>query len=195
MKQMKNSEFQKRVKDLRTKKGFSQEELSDKTGLSLRTIQRIENGESVPRGDTLKRMSVALQVSPDEIIDWKVIEDNNVLTVLNLSQLSFIAFPLLGIILPLIIWIMKKDKVKNVDSFGKSILNFQISWTLLLFLYYLLFMVFMIFRINIISFSWLSNLLIIGGLYCFNLILILINAIKLIRKQKVINLPSIRLLS
>jgi transcriptional regulator with XRE-family HTH domain len=50
--------YKKKVKDLRTKQGLSQEELAEKTGLSLRTIQRIENGESIPRGDTLKRLSV-----------------------------------------------------------------------------------------------------------------------------------------
>jgi transcriptional regulator with XRE-family HTH domain len=43
---MENLELQKRVKDLRIKQGLSQEELADKTGLSLRTIQRIENRES-----------------------------------------------------------------------------------------------------------------------------------------------------
>jgi transcriptional regulator with XRE-family HTH domain len=41
-----------RIKELRTRRGFSQEELSERTGLSLRTIQRIENGETEPRGDT-----------------------------------------------------------------------------------------------------------------------------------------------
>tara|TARA_R100001369_G_scaffold2153_2_gene7244 strand:+ start:8661 stop:9002 length:342 start_codon:yes stop_codon:yes gene_type:complete len=51
----------------------------------------------------------------------------------NLSQLGFIAFPLLGILIPFIIWTSKKDKIKDVDQVGKSILNFQISWTLLLF--------------------------------------------------------------
>jgi transcriptional regulator with XRE-family HTH domain len=54
---MENLELQKRVKELRIKKGLSQEELADNTALSLRTIQRIENKETVPRGDTLKKTS------------------------------------------------------------------------------------------------------------------------------------------
>lgn len=41
---------------------------SEKSGLSLRTIQRIENGESERTGDTLKRLSNALDVNPDELI-------------------------------------------------------------------------------------------------------------------------------
>jgi transcriptional regulator with XRE-family HTH domain len=47
---MKNKELAQRIKELRNRRCFSQEELSEKTGLSLRTIQRIENGETEPRG-------------------------------------------------------------------------------------------------------------------------------------------------
>jgi len=58
---------------------------------------------------------------------------------LNLAQLSFIAFPLplLGIIVPLVVWVLKKDKVKNVNDNGKAILDFQITWALFLFSYYI----------------------------------------------------------
>ncbi len=37
-----------RIKELRSRKGFSQEKLADETGLNIRTIQRIENGETEP---------------------------------------------------------------------------------------------------------------------------------------------------
>ncbi len=47
---MERSDLAKRVKELRTKKGLSQEQLAEASGLSLRTIQRIENGETLPRG-------------------------------------------------------------------------------------------------------------------------------------------------
>lgn len=39
----------KLIKELRIKKGMTQEELADKTEVSARTIQRIENGEVDPR--------------------------------------------------------------------------------------------------------------------------------------------------
>lgn len=190
---MKDEVLANKIKELRNRNGFSQEELAEKTGLSLRTIQRIENGETEPRGDSLKRIAGTFGVSPDEITDWQIMEDKNVLTMLNLSQLSFIAFPLLGIIVPLTIWIIKKDKVKNVDSIGKAILNFQISWTLLLFLYYLVFIINM--YIRYIPFSMISNLLIIGGLYAYNLILILKNTLQYIRKENVNYIPAIKILN
>ncbi|MBC9794894.1 helix-turn-helix domain-containing protein [Sinomicrobium weinanense] len=192
---MEDSGLQKRVKDLRIKKGLSQEELADKTGLSLRTIQRIEHGESVPRGDTLKRLSIALQATPDDLIDWQVQEDKNVVKILSLSQLGFLAFPLLGIIIPLAIWILKKDKTKYVDSVGKSILNFQITWTIVLFALYVFFIANMIFHLQIIPLSMLSVLLIIGGLYLYNLIMIIRNTILVNKIKSVKYIPAIRFLS
>jgi transcriptional regulator with XRE-family HTH domain len=59
------------VKELRKRKGLSQEDLAKHSGLSLRTIQRVENGETEPTGETLKRISAALEVKPIELIDWK----------------------------------------------------------------------------------------------------------------------------
>ena len=52
----------KLIKELRIKKGMTQEELADKTELSARTIQRIENGEVDPRAYTLQMIAQALEV-------------------------------------------------------------------------------------------------------------------------------------
>lgn len=49
-----------RIKDLRKKKGFTQVELSQQTGLSLRTIQRIENNENKPSVYSLRKIGEAL---------------------------------------------------------------------------------------------------------------------------------------
>jgi|TARA_B110000305_G_C19461481_1_gene654747 transcriptional regulator with XRE-family HTH domain len=65
---MKNNGSSSKVKELRKRKEFSQEELAEKSGLSVRTIQRIENGESDPTEESIKRISVALEVNPDELI-------------------------------------------------------------------------------------------------------------------------------
>ena len=47
------------IKELRIKKGLTQEELADKTELSARTIQRIENGEVDPRAYSLQMIAKA----------------------------------------------------------------------------------------------------------------------------------------
>jgi transcriptional regulator with XRE-family HTH domain len=91
---MKNNGLSSKVKELRKRKGFLQEELAEKSGLSVQTIQRIENGESDPTEESIKRISVALEVTPDELIDWKVQKDNSFLVIMSLSALSFFTLSL-----------------------------------------------------------------------------------------------------
>lgn len=69
---MKNENLAQGVKELRKRKGLSQEELSENSGLSLRTIQRVENGETEPTGETLKRISNTLDITPRALIDWEI---------------------------------------------------------------------------------------------------------------------------
>lgn len=188
---MKNNELAQRLKTLRNRKGFSQEELSEKAGLSLRTIQRIENGETEPRGDSLKRLALAFDVPLDEIVDWTIQEDNGFVSSLNLSALSFIIFPLLGILVPLIIWISKKDKIKKVNEVAKDLLNFQITWTMIFFVGFIGVSLNFFSSMDIqgdvspsiISAHMTSRLKItlsfIGAMYLFNVVMIVINAIRI----------------
>ncbi len=124
----------KKLKNLRNKQGISQEYLAEESGLNIRTIQRIEKGETTPNGDTCRKLSDALKVSPNELMDWTVIEDNDFLKKLNLSALTFVFFPLLGILVPALMWVSKKDKVKDIDKVAKKIINFEITWAILFFL-------------------------------------------------------------
>ncbi|MFN5479863.1 MAG: helix-turn-helix domain-containing protein [Chitinophagaceae bacterium] len=48
------------IKELRTKKGLTQQQLADETGITLRTIQRIENGEVNPSLHSLNNLSRVL---------------------------------------------------------------------------------------------------------------------------------------
>ncbi len=131
---MKDQNLATKLKELRSRKGFSQEQLSEESKLSLRTIQRVERGESIPRGDTLIKLTNALGVTPDDILTWSKSDDKGYLTLLNLSALTGVFFhPILGIIIPLVMWILKKDKVNLVDNYGKNIISFQITWTLIIY--------------------------------------------------------------
>ncbi len=127
---MKNQNLALKIKELRTRKGFSQEQLSEESKLSLRTIQRIEKGDTIPRGDTLVKLTLALGVTPDDLLDWEMAEDRTYLQLMNWSALSFIIQPFLGIIIPLVMWIFKREKINRVDDAGKQIINFQITWAL-----------------------------------------------------------------
>jgi transcriptional regulator with XRE-family HTH domain len=68
-----------RVKGLRNQTGMTQESLAENSGLSLRTIQRIENNETSPRGDSLKRLAIALNTSPDELLQAESNDDEMIL--------------------------------------------------------------------------------------------------------------------
>ncbi|MFC6861124.1 helix-turn-helix domain-containing protein [Zunongwangia atlantica] len=183
---MKNSKISERVTELRNRKGFSQEVLAEESGLSLRTIQRIENGETTPRGDTLQRIAKGLSVTSEEIIDWKLEKNDSYLAMLNTSALSFLIFPLLGILIPLVMWISQKNKIHGIDRSSRKILNFQITWSLVLFLSIIGYIGGNFYRVNqssLISPSLLINPLYLWGtivlLYFINLVLVVINSVRL----------------
>lgn len=201
-----NLKLSKKIKELRTTLGLSQDELANQSNLSLRTIQRIEGGENEPRGDTLKRLANTLEVTPNDLIDGVEQEDRILLMFLNLSALSILAFPLLGVIIPLAIWVLKRHTVRNLEEIGKKIINFQITWCLVIGLYYVSFIVLMLFqddlripRINLRLISGLGGLeiLIFGFLilcYGYNICLILLNAILSYKGKSTFYKPAIRFL-
>ncbi len=181
---MDHSHLAARVKEYRVKKGLSQEALANKSSLSHRTIQRIENGESNPSGDTLQRVAEALDLRPDELIDWTIKEDNGFLVFLNLAALTFLIFPILGILVPFIMWISKKDKIKDAYQLGVSLINFEISWVIcLVLLPIILVLLSSIGLLQSITFS--TIILIMIGMYSLNIALIAINTLKILNKKNV----------
>lgn len=208
IKRMNNKELSKRVKELRSRRGLSQELLAENSGLSLRTVQRIENGETEPRGETLKRLSHALEVTPDELIDWIQIEDHSFIFNLNSAALSFILFPLLGILVPFVLWVNKKDKIKNVYQVGAEIINFQITWNILFFILVPVFMIARMTRMfdkieqagdispSIISSSMAETFIVYGSLllflYGYNIFMIVVNMTKASKGKTVKYSPKIK---
>lgn len=204
---MNNVALAKRIKELRISKAYSQEQLANITELSLRTVQRIENGETVPRGDTLNRLAKAFAVTPNDLIDWVELEDNKFLLVMNSSAFCFILFPILGIIIPLVLWILKKDKIKNVDAVGKKILNFQITFCISFFLVWLFVILASLGFFTSFGGDWLPRLhflslsigelfliVLIPLLYLYNFVFVAINCINCYNKGKVFYFPAIRFL-
>lgn len=54
-------------------------------------------------------------------------EDRQTLMLAHLSQLLDLVTGFGGFIVPLIIWISKKDEIYDMDEQGKGIINFQLS--------------------------------------------------------------------
>lgn len=94
-----------KLKKIREKLNLTQEELSDKSGISLRTIKRIESGNE-PKGQTLKILAKTLGINENELLEKE--EDQikvnyGLLKVINLSSLAFTIIPPANIVIPLVI--------------------------------------------------------------------------------------------
>jgi uncharacterized Tic20 family protein len=133
------------------------------------------------------------------LVDWTIIEDNGFLKAMNLSALTFLLFPLLGILVPLIMWISKKDKVKNINTIGKNILNFQITWCLILFAGFILNSVILakefdsadvVLVASIIS-SQKRIIIFFLMMYAVNVMLIVVNNFKIEKSKNVFYYPKI----
>lgn len=111
------------VQHLREEKNLTQTELAEKSGLSLRTIQRIEAG-NIPKGYTLKALADALGTVPEKLIPTHEIPKVDRAKLINLSSLMGLLVPFGGIIFPLILTYQTSDE-KN-KNLGKSIVSVQI---------------------------------------------------------------------
>lgn len=123
-----------KLRNQREKLGFTQAELAEKTNLSIRTIQRVESGETIPKGHTLNVLSEVLDLEKEELMmktsfDEKLTSKRNLnLKLINLSALCFIGIPFGNLIFPFMIW-NKNREDETVNEVGKRVLNFQIIWT------------------------------------------------------------------
>lgn len=112
------------LKTLREAKNLTQTELAEKSGLSLRTIQRIESG-NIPKGFTLKAIAKALDLDPEDLFSsTEESIDLDRAKLINLSALSGLIIPFGGIIFPAILTYKTKDPVNR--ELGKKIISLQI---------------------------------------------------------------------
>ena len=82
-------EFGTTLKEIRTRLNYSQKELSEQTGLTLRTIQRIENNEVKPSLHSLKVIGEVLKTDLSDFIktsEAKPYEFNVNLKITDMNQ-------------------------------------------------------------------------------------------------------------
>lgn len=134
-----------KLKIVREQKNLTQEELSEKSGISVRTIQRIESGIA-PKGHTLKALSKTLEILETELTDKtegnRVVEkpeelivksqteigiDFQKIKLINLSSILFVMLPPLNILVPLLLFYALKQK----NHLTRQIISLQIIWTIL----------------------------------------------------------------
>lgn len=116
---------------LREQLNLTQEELSQKSGISVRTIQRIESGQ-IPKGYTLKALSKTLGVEETYFVNNENDTENNRdetrwSKILNFVTLPFILLPPLNIFVPLAIMFYKKQN----NAINQNLISIQIIETLI----------------------------------------------------------------
>jgi transcriptional regulator with XRE-family HTH domain len=50
---------------------LNQEELADKSGVTVSTISRLENGLQAARISTIRKLTAAVETAADDLIDWE----------------------------------------------------------------------------------------------------------------------------
>ena len=160
-----------KIKELRLRKGLTQEELADQTGLSVRTIQRIENGEVDPRTYTLNALAEALGVELESLTSISVKtpatfskDPYNWIILLHFSGIFILLLP------PLLVWIYKRNELMEYEQHFKDIINFQLSMFVYLF-------------VSVLLLAVLIGLPLLIFLGIFSQAVIVINTIKVMNRE------------
>jgi transcriptional regulator with XRE-family HTH domain len=140
-------ETSEKVKHFRRICGLSQEGLAQASGISIRTIQRIEKGVSIGNAYTISALAKALNINNLDLLPQQLRiagsdrlspassnlaftkENSGTLKLLNLSAVCVIVIPLSNVVLPAIIFWRNRDN-EAVNSYGRKILSFQLLWVL-----------------------------------------------------------------
>ncbi|REC61949.1 DNA-binding protein [Chryseobacterium pennae] len=141
-----------KLKATREQKNLTQEELSEKSKISVRTIQRIEAGTE-PKGHTLRALAQALEIEeislqetfvipetkPSDEITYEIIPkvkeeqesqpeiNYSLIKIINLSSLLFTLLPTLNIFIPLLLMFTLKQR----NSMARQIITLQILWRIM----------------------------------------------------------------
>lgn len=173
-------------------KGFSQKELSDRTNVTVRTIQRIEKGETEPHLQTVKMLAAALEIDVNDllILDDPKEEDIQRKWLLLMHATPFIGFviPLSNIFIPLFLWIHKREDNPVYYEHGRKIVNFHITMILL----FTIGVLFLLFGNRMIGGG---QILLLMGIVPFAGIVMLVNTFTAVTRQKrfyPLSIPFIR---
>lgn len=119
----------------RKRKGLTQEHLSERSGVAIRTIQRAENAKVEPHLQTLALLAKALELEVHELYcpegaPQGTTAEGKWLLLLHLTPAVGFIIPFANLILPIIIWAFKRDEHPLYDEQGRAVINFHLTVTL-----------------------------------------------------------------
>lgn len=117
-----------KLQALREQAHLTQEELAKISGISVRTIQRIEAG-TTPKGHTLKSLATALGVNEATLLGTATAKQSYDFTLIKLINLSTLLFfiPFGNMVIPLLIMYLKKQ----INPITKQLISIQFVWGLI----------------------------------------------------------------
>ncbi|MDC6386251.1 DUF4870 domain-containing protein [Flagellimonas taeanensis] len=125
------SSIGERLKYQRKSKGYSQEELAQRTNVTVRTIQRIEGEEVSPHLNTVKLLAAALEVEVSDLLPLHDPKEETLkkkwLLLMHATPLLGIFLPLFNVLVPLFLWIHKREDNPIYNEHGIKVVNFQIT--------------------------------------------------------------------
>lgn len=129
-------QLSQRITSARKTKGLTQEELADMAGVTTRTIQRIESGETQPRAFTIKALAEALGLPFENLQDSEETVQpladapgtKHFLDLLVLSCFSYLVIPFVHFLVPLFMLKKRKDLPPYAFSFARRVVNAQLYW-------------------------------------------------------------------
>lgn len=134
-----------KIAEARKNKGLTQEEVADRANITVRTIQRIESGETIPRNFTLKAIAQALGISFDELVNKENTSPSSYISresetedavhflkMLNLSCFTYIILPYIHFLIPMFILRRRKELNMKVLITGRKMVQTQIIWVVAL---------------------------------------------------------------
>lgn len=188
-----------KVLSARKSKGLTQEQLAERATITVRTVQRIESDDSIPRDYTLKAIASALNMPLEEFISVRsclrlsnepsVLQDGrpagqqascHFLQLLNLSAFAYLVVPFIHFLIPIFLLKKRKEKDDTLQTTGQRIIRQQIWWTvsthflLLMTLVYNLIQGTLFGRSNLLNYLW-----IFAGMYILNAFIIFFTALKI----------------
>lgn len=183
----------------RKKKGITQEELADLAKVTIRTIQRIESGETTPRNFTLKAIATALETPFEELnaehaaqekytdhLNQKATYDKEetkyFLQLFCLSCFAYIVVPFIHFLIPAHLLKKRNEQSPNIIDFARKIIRLQIYWVITLHFLLLLTLSYNFFNVKYLYSQYSINYLwLFFFMYFINALIISINLFRVKR--------------